>query len=115
MAPDPKPVKRYRASLDEWTTWRRDLADNNCWVCDGPWQELHHIYPRSQGGDDDIDNLAPLCRPCHGLVEAHDPYARSQIRGALLFNHTRYLERKTYDAVAWLQRQYPLLPARTEP
>lgn len=36
---------------------------------------LHHITPRSQGGGDVQENLAPLCgdgsRGCHGLIESH--------------------------------------------
>jgi 5-methylcytosine-specific restriction endonuclease McrA len=31
--------------------------------------ELHHLVPRSRGGDDVADNLVPLCADCHDAVE----------------------------------------------
>ena len=30
--------------------------------------EYHHVTPRSEGGPDDVDNLALLCRDCHLAV-----------------------------------------------
>lgn len=33
--------------------------------------ELHHIVPRGKGGDDQIENLACICRACH-----HDRHVR---------------------------------------
>ena len=105
---DPRPAKRYRATLAEWEWFRTWFASQTCWVCGGPWQELHHILARSRGGDDDILNLAPVCRECHRRIEAHDPYARAQIRHALMPSNLGYLEGKVHDALAWLQRNYPL-------
>jgi 5-methylcytosine-specific restriction endonuclease McrA len=109
---DFKEPPRYRASLAEWEWFRTWFSSQGllCWVCGiAAWTDLHHILSRSQGGDDDIVNLAPVCRPCHERIEARDPWARSQIRQALMPSNIEYLERKTIDAVAWLQRQYPVL------
>jgi len=36
-----------------------------CLVCGSTAVDIHHIVFRSQGGSDDITNLAPLCRRCH--------------------------------------------------
>jgi 5-methylcytosine-specific restriction endonuclease McrA len=30
----------------------------------------HHIIPRSEGGNDDLDNLITLCHSCHDLIES---------------------------------------------
>jgi 5-methylcytosine-specific restriction endonuclease McrA len=108
---DPKPAKRYRATPEEWAGIHRAFVKEMCWVCGRMWSDLHHILPRSQGGDDVIACLAPLCRQCHTRVEARDSEARSKLRGALMPSNLLYLEEKTVDAVAWLNRQYPLVPA----
>lgn len=106
---DPKPQKRYRASLDEWAFFRSWFSTDPCWVCGGKWQELHHIYPRGQGGDDQVENLAPVCRECHGRIEAHEPVARSLIRQALLPSNTGYLQQKLGEnAQGWIERNYQL-------
>lgn len=36
-----------------------------CGVCSTQAVDIHHIQYRSQGGNDEIDNLIPLCRTCH--------------------------------------------------
>jgi len=35
--------------------------------------EIHHILPKSQGGEDTEDNGIPLCFDCHAEVSAYDP------------------------------------------
>ncbi len=104
---DAKPLKRYRATIGEWERFREWFCLERCWVCGAPWQELHHIYPRGQGGDDVVENLAPVCRDCHGRIEAREPIARSQLRHALMPSHIAYLEGKLGDtAEGWLERNY---------
>lgn len=34
--------------------------------------QVDHIKPKADGGTDDIDNLQPLCRPCHDRKSALD-------------------------------------------
>lgn len=108
---DLKPARRYRATQADWSQYREQLADETCWCCGGRWESLHHIYPRSQGGDDVLANLAPVCgdgtRGCHGRLEARDPVARSLLRHALMPSHVVYLEGKLGDGTgAWLDRNY---------
>jgi hypothetical protein len=105
-----KPAKRYRATLTEWERFREHFALDRCWVCAETWQELHHIYPRSQGGDDDIPNLAPVCRSCHARIEARDPVARSLVRQALMPSNLDYLIGKLGDnAQGWIERNYAVV------
>lgn len=38
----------------------------------GEWQ-IHHVIPRSEGGSDELDNLAALCLDCHTRAEDMRP------------------------------------------
>lgn len=35
--------------------------------------ELHHIHPKSEGGEDSIDNCVPLCFDCHADAGHYNP------------------------------------------
>lgn len=76
-SPDPKPVRRLRASQSDWDIIRKGFAGARCLACGEAAESLHHVVPRSQGGDDVAANMAPLCgdgtRGCHGILEAHAP------------------------------------------
>ena len=39
---------------------------------------IHHIIPRAEGGDNDIDNLITLCWRCHDVIELADPPIRKR-------------------------------------
>ena len=41
-----------------------------CFICEEKKSslEIHHIKPKSYGGNDDINNLILLCSSCHKLV-----------------------------------------------
>jgi len=109
MPSDPKPAKRYRASLDEWAFFRTWFAQERCWICDGAWQELHHILARVHGGDDVVENLAPVCQADHRRIEARDPHARAALRGALMPTNLAYLHDKLGETtLGWLERNYPV-------
>lgn len=46
-----------------------DRDGNTCVRCgSGENLEAHHIVPRSDGGDDELDNMATLCSDCHNSV-----------------------------------------------
>ncbi len=34
--------------------------------------EIHHVIPRSKGGNNDASNLCVYCSACHGRIHAHD-------------------------------------------
>lgn len=56
--------------------------DNKCAVCGNPGEqpgsrhsaglEVHHVIPRSQGGQSNIDNSQLVCRPCHVKIHQLD-------------------------------------------
>lgn len=61
----------------------RKRANFQCCWCKKPSDsytiEIHHILPKSEGGDDSEDNAAPLCPNCHDMVGGN-PLKRKQIR-----------------------------------
>lgn len=95
----------------------RELA--RCQLCGARTLALdpHHIVPRSQGGDDVLGNIAPLCTfppsdapglGCHARITENDPGALRAFRETLDELQVAYvLERK---GAAWLEGRYP--PAR---
>lgn len=50
-----------------------------CAVCQQAFVEVHHIIPQEEGGEDTLDNAAPLCASCHDLYGGN-PGKRKQIR-----------------------------------
>ena len=118
----PRRRMRYVATPAEWELIR-ELKLTGCRLCGrGPYLcSLHHIVPRSLGGDDVADNLVCLCgdgtRGCHGLAEAREgetlaaladaltpperayarsklgPFALERLYGLPSRNHQRPLER----------------------
>lgn len=40
-----------------------------CWCCDADAREMHHLVPKRVGGGDETENLLPLCRFCHNLID----------------------------------------------
>lgn len=71
--PDTKPAKRIKATKTEWEAIREHFAHATCVSCSvGGDVELHHILPRSQGGDDLVLNLVAICRTCHTRLEGHE-------------------------------------------
>lgn len=93
MSGDPHPkskqlargTRRYRRRVASPKQWQAILEAKQgpCRVCapvsgNGhvpPLLELHHLVPRSQGGDDTADNIVPLCRFCHASVTTRAPGA----------------------------------------
>ncbi len=118
--PDPKPEPRVRASQGEWSGIHEFFAHAPCVHCGMAHQSLHHILPRSQGGDDLPVNLAPLCgdgtRGCHGLLETHAPgweRVAASVRQYVMVDNDRrgYQEDKAGES---FNRRYPPLPS-TDP
>lgn len=117
VTPDPRPPRRLKAVPAEWAVIGEHFADACCVACgEGRDVSLHHITPKSQGGDDVIQNLAPLCgdgtRGCHGKLEGHAPgweRVAAAVRVYVLTNR----DRCTYavSKVGWerFSKRYPLL------
>lgn len=57
----------------------KERAAFRCCICHRPFVEVHHIVPQVEGGDDTIDNAAPLCSSCHDLYGGN-PEKRKIIR-----------------------------------
>lgn len=85
-------------------------AFDECVICGGIDISVHHILPRSQGGDDVWENLVPLCgsgtHGCHGAVE-HGSDAVCRALG-------RYLIAERIDTMLYLERKLGSPEARTE-
>lgn len=41
---------------------------SKCFECDEPMKDMHHVVPKSKGGN----RTLPLCAKCHGLVHDKD-------------------------------------------
>jgi 5-methylcytosine-specific restriction endonuclease McrA len=112
VVPFPKPTKRHRASANEWLAIRDKFPERTCRLCPEPWQDLHHLLPKDgsgtwPGGDDVVDNLIPLCRSCHNLVEARLTSARARVRDTLTARNLDYLKRRIGDRwFVFLDRHY---------
>jgi len=50
-----------------------EIYGHKCYFCGQPTNDLHHIIPKSLGGDNSILNLIPLCSECetkiHKLID----------------------------------------------
>lgn len=106
--PDPKPIKRHKADVDEWKILRK-LKLGSCRVCwrlQAEWpMELHHLVGRDLGGGDEPDNLVPLCRECHKLVEERSHPECELLRASLTLREYAYvLDKKGVD---YLSKYYP--------
>lgn len=80
-----KPRPSGRVSRQKWQELRGLLferAGGRCEWCGarfplGCW-EAHHRKARSQGGADELANLAALCGPCHSWAHEHPVVARGE-------------------------------------
>jgi 5-methylcytosine-specific restriction endonuclease McrA len=49
-----------------------EIHDSKCVICgvkkESKDLEIHHIVPRSMGGNNDIMNVVPLCQICHCAI-----------------------------------------------
>ena len=55
-----------------------------CEVCGAPAVDVHHILFKSQGGDNEIENLIALCRHCHDV--SHGKVAGKELTRETLFD-----------------------------
>lgn len=109
-APNFKAPPRVIADTLDWEQLRRAKL-GPCRVCGSTWlPQLHHLVPRGRagaaGGDDLAWNLVPLCRDCHGDVEARDFVARHRLAQSLTDGEVGYIVGKR--GLEWLSIHYPL-------
>ena len=105
---DPRPDPRRRdpdlLRILHSSTWKE------CCLCgDTRTIELHHVYPRGQGGDDVRANLVFLCKREHARVTVNDPVS-CRLLGEHVVTHRRdivaYLETKLGAGAAdWIRRR----------
>jgi hypothetical protein len=50
-----------------------------CCVCHKPFVEVHHLIPAAEGGQNSLQNAAPLCAGCHDLYGGN-PEKRKALR-----------------------------------
>ena len=79
--PDKERGNRHQRGYgNEWDKIRQYVLQMNLGMCSGCLDngqytkatQIDHIIPKAKGGSDDIDNLQPLCEPCHKLKTARD-------------------------------------------
>ena len=112
VTPDPRPAKRHKATSIEEKKIRKAFEFACCLTCGTRPIERHHVIPRSQGGDDVIANLVPLCNLHHGILEGHAPgweRVAASVRVYVLTDRARCLY--AIGKVGWerFSQRYPLL------
>ena len=107
--PDVKRGRRHVASRKEWGEILIALLERDgegCLLCGRQPVSIHHVIPRSLGGDDAVENLVGLCGTgttgCHGLIEARDEDAYQQLGFFLHENVVAYV--KATKGEGFLQR-----------
>lgn len=90
---------------------RARLRWDACAACGGDPGSVHHVLPRSEGGDDVEGNLMLLCgdgtKGCHGALHGN-PYTVTQMPGEpLLIQERRDAE--------WVRRRIGLTIERSRP
>jgi 5-methylcytosine-specific restriction endonuclease McrA len=65
-------AKRATDKAQEWDKAKAavKLRDKTCVVCHHKASEVHHVIYRSQGGTNQLSNLALLCQRCHKETHA---------------------------------------------
>jgi len=53
-----------------------------CYVCGAPYHQIDHVVPWSQGGETVMENLRPICGPCHTKKSAAERRAGFKRREA---------------------------------
>ena len=105
---DPRPEKRTR-DPEIFRKLHREAKE--CALCGiAPPLEAHHVYPRSQGGDDVRADLVLVCHSCHERLTANDEVMRTLLGEHLMaarWDVMDYIEEKLGDEQGrdWLRRR----------
>jgi hypothetical protein len=70
-----------RKISEEFKKARREMIERKtkCHECENYATELHHIIAVEDGGNDDIENLMPLCEECHKEYTSEQIIERNKI------------------------------------
>jgi hypothetical protein len=115
VEPHPRPPKRLRASGAQEKKIRAAFEFACCTACGMRPVERHHVVPRSQSGDDVIENLCPLCHGCHTKLEGHESgweRIAAAVRVYVLTNRPRCVY--VIGKIGWdrFNKRYPLQESR---
>lgn len=95
--------RRYRRKVESAKGWQRIISAKlgPCRVCgsveNGRMEskiQMHHLVPRSRGGDDVEANIVPLCLACHEKVTRNDVLTLRILAGSLLPDEHAYVEKR---------------------
>lgn len=92
MSADPRPAKRM---VDPEAIARKVNLDIECRACGQPGHDTHHLIPRGEQGDDEMDNIVVLCIDCHRDVHAEDPQTWARLIANLSPRERAYCEQKS--------------------
>ena len=119
----PRGPKRSGRSKDPQAMRRAHVQRTPCAVCgDTGSPTLHHVLPRSHGGDDNPANLVALCGSgtagCHGMIEANDVAVRKELGAHIRLarpDTVEYVRGKLGSAAGddWLRRRLYAPRAKT--
>jgi len=114
VTPDPKPAKRI-VDKKAVSSFAKGMVYFGCQAClSQGWgmMSVHHLVPRSQGGDDIPENLAMLCGSgtsgCHGNIHNHDSRALQLLGENLTDEQKDYIIKKKGEE--WLINRFAALP-----
>lgn len=112
--PDPRPKRRVKLTWKQWAAVRDDMGEPVSQLSGHVAHSVHHIVPRSLGGDDVPENLMWVTgdgtRGEHGLIEARDPKTLELVRTSLRPAQLEYVIGKIGEDR--FRRLYPLLSER---
>jgi len=79
--------RHARGYGSSWDALRKQVLEDEplCRMCTAKGRvklavDVDHIKPKAKGGDDDLGNLQPLCKPCHKAKSAADAGRRPKQR-----------------------------------
>jgi 5-methylcytosine-specific restriction endonuclease McrA len=65
-------MRRKKLSPDDYKRLRIEVLERDGWRCQRCGVrtnlDVHHIYRRARGGEDEAANLTSLCRNCHRAI-----------------------------------------------
>ena len=110
--------RRYRRKIASPKQWQAIVAAKlgECRVCCDrsriAGHHLHHLVPRSRGGDDVADNIVPLCPECHDAITRHKPLESRELAESLTDAEYAYVIGKLGEGA--LERLFGVARLETE-